>query len=263
MNEAREKLNPHRNLTALRWGGFIFEKKANPCYYFSIMKKYKFPTLSQILKVKIGTKYVWEERVHHQATLVRLLEDAFGTKLNLKAFSFYPNRLYFGMPITSHPEYVKENQLLWGKITKIFEKNRWRVYAAFCHADPNLEVPQKFSSFEELNFDYIELLLSELVLMDLNHPSHGVGEEIGLSLFQPLIGFSKNPVSRMVKGRPGTLIFKYETDDELLKMLTELSKRKSFHLEPFYVKKCSAHSLKTVFKGKTCLNCLLKNRLHF
>jgi hypothetical protein len=226
------------------------------------MKKYKFPTLSQILKVKIGTKYVWEDRVHHQATLVRLLEDAFGTKLNLKAFSFYPNRLYFGMPITSRSEYVKEKRPFWKKIVKTFENKHWQIYAAFLHADPNLEVPQKFNSFEELNLDYIELLLSELVLMDLNHPSHGVGEEIGLSLFQPLIGFSKGPVSRMVKGRPGTLILKYETDDELLKMLTELAKRKSFRLEPFYVKKCSAHSLKTVFKGKTCLNCLLKARLH-
>jgi hypothetical protein len=225
------------------------------------MKKYKFPTLSQILKVKIGTKYIWEERVRHQATLVHLLEEAFDTKLNLKAFSFYPNRLYFGMSITSHPKYVKETKPFWRKIAKTFEKNRWSVYSAYRHADPNLRVPSKFDAFEELNFDYVELLLSELVLMDLNHPSHGVGEELGLSLFQPVIGFSKNPVSRMVKGRPGTLILKYETGKELLELLAKISKRKSFRLEPFYVRKCSAHSLKTVFKGKTCLNCLLKDKV--
>jgi hypothetical protein len=226
------------------------------------MKKYQFPALSDILKVKIGTKYVWEDRVRSQTALVHLLEDAFDTQLNLKAFSFYPNHLYFGMSITSHPEYVRRASPLWEKIIQIFEKNRWNIYAAFRHIDPNLKVPQKFSSFEELDFDYVEQLLSELVLMDLNYPSHGVGELTGLSLFQPLIGFSKNPVSRMVKGRPGTLILKYGNEEELLKILELISKRKSFRAEPFYIRKCSAHSLKTVFKGKMCLNCLLKDRLH-
>jgi hypothetical protein len=225
------------------------------------MKKYRFPALSEILKVKIGTKYIWEERVRSQAALVHLLEDAFGTKLNFKAFSFYPNRLYFGMPITSCPQYVKKAKLLWEKITGVFEKNRWNVYAAFKQVNPDLQVPQQFSSFEELNFDHIELLLSELILMDLNKPSHGVGQEIGLSPFQPLVGFSRGPVSRMVKGRPGSLILKYKTEEELLEILTKITKRKSFRAEPFYVKKCSAHALKTVFKGKTCLNCLLKDNL--
>lgn len=226
------------------------------------MKKYKFPTLSQILKVKIGTKYVWEERVRHQATLVHLLEETFDTKLNFQAFSFYPNRLYFGMPITSHPDYVKKTKAFWRKIGQVFKKNRWNVYAAYLYAKPDLRVPSKFDAFEELNFDYVELLLSELVLMDLNYPSHGVGEELGLSLFQPVIGFSKNPVSRMAKGRPGTLILKYETEKELLELLAKISKRKSYRLEPFYVRKCSSHSLKTVFKGKVCLSCLFKDKLH-
>jgi len=232
-------------------------------YDGAVMKKYRFPVLNNILKVKIGTKYVWEERVRHQATLIHWLEDAFDTKLNLKAFSFYPNRLYFGMPITSQPAYVKKTKPLWREITKVFEKRRWQTYAAFKYANPDLKVPQKYSSFEELNFDYVELLLSELVLMDLNHPSHGVGQEIGLSLFQPLIGFSKGPVSRMVKGRPGSLILKYKKDEELLEMLATIAKRKSYQAEPFYIKKCSAHSLRSVFKGKECLNCLLKDSLHY
>jgi hypothetical protein len=66
----------------------------------------------------------------------------------------------------------------------------------------------------------------------------------------------------MVKGRPGNLILKYGNEEELLKILELISKRKSFRAEPFYIRKCSAHSLKTVFKGKMCLNCLLKDRLH-
>jgi len=225
------------------------------------MKKYNFPTLNDILRVKIGTKYVWEERVKNQTILVHLLEDAFDTKLNLEAFSFYPNRLYFGMPITSYPEYVKRTKPLWEKITHVFKKNRWNTYSAYRYAKPQKKVPVDFNSFAELNFDYVELLLSELVLMDLNYPSHGVGQEVGLSLFQPLIGFAKNPVSRMVKGRPGTLIIKYKKEEELLNILDQISKRKSYRAEPFYVKKCSAHALKTVFKGKNCLNCLLKDHL--
>lgn len=231
-------------------------------YHCPIMKKYNFPALGEILKVKIGTKYVWEERVHQQAMLVHLLESAFDTKLNLEAFSFYPNRLYFGMPITGYSEYIKKAKPFWEKIVRVFEHHRWNAYPAFRFARPRLRVPADFGSFAELNFDYVELLLSELILMDLNHPSHGVGQLIGLSVFQPMIGFSKNPVSRMVKGRPGSLILKYETEEELLGILELISKRRSFRQEPFYIKKCSAHSLKTVFKGKTCLHCLFKNNLH-
>lgn len=225
------------------------------------MEKYKFPTLSEILTVKIGTKYVWEERVRNQATLVHLLEDIFGIKINFRAFSFYPNRLYFGMPITFYPQYINKARPLWEKIVKIFEANRWKVYAAYKHVNPNLAVPTKFSSFDELGFDHVKLLLSELVLMDLNFPSHGVGQQVELSMFQPIIGFSKNPVSRMVRGRPGSLILKYKTDEELLNLLSEIAKRKSFRREPFYIKKCANHPFKAVFKGKTCLNCLFKNNL--
>ncbi|MBU4209965.1 hypothetical protein KKC08_02715 [Patescibacteria group bacterium] len=225
------------------------------------MQKYRFPTLSSILKVKIGTKYVWEKRVAQQNSLIHLLENMYGIKLNFRAFSFYPNYLYFGMPITSHPN-IKKAKLLWQKIDKVFEKNRWKTHSAYKYVDPNLDVPKDFDSFEDLGFGHVQLLLSELVLLDFNYPSHGVGLETNLSLLQPLIGFSKNSISRMVKGRPGSLILKYKTEEELLKILCQISKRKSYRKEPFYIKKCPNHPLKAVFKGKTCLNCLFKNNLH-
>jgi len=98
--------------------------------------------------------------------------------------------------------------------------------------------------------------------MDVNRPAHGVGRQIELSLFQPLIGFAKGSVSRMVKGRPGSLILKYKTDAELLAMLSEIAKRKSYRQEPFYIKKCAKHPLKAVFKSKQCLNCLFKDRVY-
>jgi len=223
------------------------------------MEKYKFPALSDILKVKIGTKYVWEERVRTQATLVHLLEEMYGIKLNFRALSFYPNYLYFGMPITSHPD-IEKAKPLWQKINKIFVGNHWKVYPAFEYVDPNKEIPPKFDTFDDLGFGHVQLLLSELVLMDLNYPSHGVGQQLELSLFQPLIGFSKNPVSRMVKGRPGSLILKYDQDVELLNMLSQIAKRKSYRSEPFYVKKESSRYLKSVFKGKVCLNSFYRQK---
>lgn len=222
------------------------------------MKKYSFSALSDVLTVKVGTKYVWEERVKNQATLVHLLEDVYGIKLNLRAFSFYPNYLYFGMPLTFNPE-VQKSKRLWDKIVKVFERNRWKVYAAYKNVDPKKEIPKKFDTFDDLGFGHVQLLLSELVLMDLNYPSHGVGQQLELSLFQPLIGFSRGPVTRMVKGRPGSLILHYKNEDQLLKILGEISKRKSYRRNPFYIKKANERFLKSVFKGKTNLNNLYKD----
>lgn len=220
--------------------------------------KYKFPILSDVLTVKVGTKYVWEERVRSQATLVHLLEDVYGIKLNLRAFSFYPNYLYFGMPLTFNPEMQKSREL-WDKITQVFEKNRWKVYAAYQHVDTKLDIPKKLDTFDDLGFGHVQLLLSELVLMDLNFPSHGVGQQLELSLFQPLVGFSKNSVTRMVKGRPGSLILHYENDDQLLKLLSEISKRRSYNDDPYYIKKANGRFLKSVFKGKQNLNDLYRD----
>lgn len=217
------------------------------------MKKYNFPSLTDILTVKVGTKYVWEDRVRQQAQLVHLLEDVYGIKLNIQAFSFYPNYLYFGQPISSNPDF-QQSIPLWDSIQKVFSKNRWKVYSAYQHVDPHKIIPKEYDTFDDLGFDHIQLLLSEAVLMDLNHPSFGVGEQLMLSLFQPLIGFAKSPPSRMVLGRPGSIIIKYQSEDELLNILNGISKRKSFSRDPFYVKKISSFPLKAVFKGKICLN---------
>lgn len=222
------------------------------------MRKYNFPTLSDILTVKVGTKYVWEDRVRHQSELVHMFEDSYGIKLNLRAFSFYPNNLYFGMPLTFHPD-MENAKKLWNSIIKVFEKNHWKVYAAFKNVDPEKEIPKKFDTFDDLGFGHVQLLLSELVLMDLNYPSHGVGQQMEMSLFQPMIGFSKGTVTRMVKGRPGSLIIKYKTDEELLKLLDQISKRKSYKKEPFYIKKSPGRFLKSIYKGKVCLNKVYKD----
>lgn len=223
------------------------------------MEKYKFPALTDILKVKIGTKYVWEDRVRNQSNLVHLLEDIYGIKLNFRAFSFYPNYLYFGMPITGYPHF-EDSKELWFKIARIFQNNKWKVYSAWENVNPALAVPRKIDSFDDLGFGHVQVLLSELVLMDLNYPSFGVGQQLELSLFQPLIGFSQSPVSRMVRGRPGSLILKYQNEDDLLKMFQAISKRKSYRAEPFYTKKSSFRPLTCIFKGKANLNSLYQNQ---
>lgn len=223
------------------------------------MEKYKFPTLTDILKVKIGTKYVWEDRVRYQTNLVHSLEEIYGIKLNIRAFSFYPNHLYFGMPITLNPQF-EQSKPLWNRISRVFQNNKWKVYAAYEHVNPNLAVPQKLDSFDDLGFGHVQLLLSELVLMDLNHPSHGVGQQLELSLFQPVIGFSRGPVSRMIKGRPGSLILKYQTEEELIIMLEAIARRKNYRHDPFYTKKSSFRPLNCVYKGKTNLNSLFQDK---
>lgn len=217
------------------------------------MQKYKYSALADVMTVKVGTKYVWEERVRQQSTLVHMLEDVYGINLNIRALSFYPNNIYFGVPITNHPNFEGSVDL-WTKIDRLFSGHRWKIYSSFKHPHPALEIPKSFHSFEDLGFDHVQVLLSELVLFDLNYPSIGLGQLMELSLFQPLIGFSKSYVTRMATGRPGSLILKYSTDDELLNMLSDISKRKNYQTEPFYQKKSRLKSSKSVYKGKICLN---------
>jgi len=135
------------------------------------MKKYRFPALNRILTVKIGTKYIWEKRVKHQAMLVHLLEEVYDIKLNFQAFSFYPNLVYFGMPLSFDRRYTASAKPLWKKIANSFNKNRWSVFAANEHVGPEIKMTEQFENFEDVGFGYTQLLLSELVLMDLNKPS--------------------------------------------------------------------------------------------
>ena len=86
----------------------------------------------------------------------------------------------------------KEAKPLWENISKIFKNNRWKVYPAFKHVNTELQVPEKFDTFDDLGFGHVQLLLSELVLMDLNDPSHGVGQQLERSMFQPLTAVSGN-----------------------------------------------------------------------
>lgn len=220
------------------------------------MQKYKFDILSDILKVRLGTKYVWEDRVRQQLRLVHLLEEVYGINLNFRVASFYPNRVYFGMPLSLDEHNTDGSKELWQKVKSLLERNRWTVYSAYDHVKPLPRTENKRESLQHVGVTYAQVLLSELTIMDLNEPSHGVGRQLELSLFQPVIGFSKQPVSRMVIGRPGSLLLTYESDEELLNKLKDITKRKSYRVQPFYIRKCSKHAMKSVHRGKQCLHCL-------
>ena len=48
--------------------------------------------------------------------LVNLLEEVYDIKLNFRAFSFYPNYLYFGMPLNYDYQYRQKTKPLWQRI---------------------------------------------------------------------------------------------------------------------------------------------------
>jgi len=95
------------------------------------------------------------------------------------------------------------------------------------------------------DLDHMRVSQAEVALMDLHRPSHGVGQEIEMSVFMPTIGFSQVKVSRLVKGMPGMLILHYNDDKELISF-TRLHYKK----EPFYLGSCPKHKSKVSLKVK-------------
>ncbi len=150
----------------------------------------------------------------------------------------------------------------WNKIIKELAKLDWDVYAPFNQTDPHSKNPDTLDSYQIRDLDHTQVLTAEVALMDLNRPSHGVGQEIEMSVFMPKIGFAQAKVSRMTKGMPGLMILHYENERELTEMLKQIFKRNGYKKEPFYLAKCHEHPTHTIFKGNVCLNCAFANHLH-
>jgi len=223
---------------------------------------YKYSLLNDILKVKVKGKNIWKSRVKHQTQFLHLLEEVFCTEISNESFGFYPNRIYFATSLTADPKYAESMKKTWNKIIKSVEKFDWDVYAPFSKTDPHSKNPDTLDSYQIRDLDHVNVLNAEVALMDLNRPSHGVGQEIEMSLFMPTIGFSKSRVSRMTKGMPGFIVLNYTDENELLNLLIKIFQRKSYKKEPFYLDNCSYHPTKSIFKGLTCLNCNFKEYLH-
>ncbi|HSX09185.1 MAG TPA: hypothetical protein VLF93_03465 [Candidatus Saccharimonadales bacterium] len=223
---------------------------------------YKYSILKDILAVKIANKKVWKDRIRNQTHFLHLLEDVFGTDISNESFGFYPKRIYFATSLTADPKYTKSMMPYWHKIIKAIEKLDWTVYSPFDQSNPHSKIPDGLDSYQIRDLDHINVLKSEAALMDLNRPSHGVGQEIEMGLSVPKIGFSQEKVSRMVKGMPGILVLNYKDEKELISLLKKIFQRTSYKKEPFYIEKCSEHSTKSIFKGEICLNCEFDSYIH-
>jgi len=220
-------------------------------------KNYKYGLLRTILDLKVNGKAVWKKRVQQQTQYINLLEDNFSTGLIAESFGFYPNKIYFGTPLTTDLEYTRKMKPTWLNIIKAVEKLGWQVYAPFTKTDPHAKIPDKLDSYGIRDLDHIQVLTAEVALFDLNRPSHGVGQEIEMSVFMPTIGFSQSRVSRLTKGMPGTIILNYKDKKELVNLLVKTFERESFKKQPFYLNSCPNHPTKSIFKGNQCLNCYL------
>lgn len=223
---------------------------------------YNYALLKSILKVKIQNIPIWKKRVKLQTQFLHLLEEVFDTDISTKAFGFYPRRIYFATPLTSDPEYTKKMKPVWHRMSKMLEKLGWDVYAPFDQSDPHAKIPDNLTSYQIRDLDHIKVLQAEVALMDLNRPSHGVGQEIEMSMFMPTIGFSQSRVSRMSKGMPGFLVINYKNEKELMGIMKKIFTRTSYKKEPFYLGKCQNHAYQTIFKRSECLHCLLQKHLH-
>jgi hypothetical protein len=224
-------------------------------------KDYSGKLLNTILNVKVNGKKVWAKRVQHQTQFIHILEEYFSTDIINESFGFYPNKIYFGTPLTSDPKYTQSAKPVWNDMKQCLEKIGWDVYAPFSQTDPHSKIPDMYNSYGIRDLDHVQILTSEVALFDLNRPSHGVGQEIEMSVFLPKIGFSKEKTSRLVKGMPGMMVLQYQNSNHLIDLVKTLFARTDYKTEPFYLDSCPLHPTKSIFKGNTCLQCLFRTSL--
>lgn len=80
------------------------------------MTSYQYEKLQKIMKVRVGEKYVWRERIGAQTQYIHLIERYFGTETTDKAFGFYPGKIYFSTPLSYDLAYRKKMFPKWKKI---------------------------------------------------------------------------------------------------------------------------------------------------
>lgn len=102
--------------------------------------------------------------------------------------------------------------------------------------------------------DIYWLKQSNIIIADVNEPSHGVGMEIMYAYIYdiPVIGLidKKNrPLSRMVEGGPHVVLIEYVSKEDLMDKLSK------YQLEELQVKLCNNCNEKTIHKKNLCLKC--------
>lgn len=226
---------------------------------------YDASLITRIQSVTVDGKMVFRDRLAQQVIEITQLSEKFGATLDKNAFAFEPNSGYFSTPLSADPEYAGlMKQGLWRKIKDTLEQElEIPIYAPFDQSDPHSKTPDGLNSMEISQLDHVKVLLKEFVIADLGRPSFGVGQEMELSTIVgiPVIAFSNTKPSRMPRGTPGTMVIRYEKDQLLIDLITEIFTRKSFDEQPFYTDLCHNHPSYGVFKGAECLNCFYEEEL--
>jgi hypothetical protein len=104
--------------------------------------------------------------------------------------------------------------------------------------------------------DVQELHMSDLLIAEVSHPSHGVGMEIMLAveLIKPVLLFrnkSAGPLSYMILGAPGKALFEYGTVDDVRATIA------SFDIESLIVQKCPRCTSEVAELKETQLHCVV------
>ncbi len=128
------------------------------------------------------------------------------------------------------------------------------------HAGVSVFAPQLLPRTQpEVIFDrdVQEVRLSDVIVAEVSHPSHGVGMEIMLAieLMKPLLLFRKTgsgPLSYMVLGAHGKALFEYSSTDDVVNLLESLD------MDSLLVQKCpncTSEIVEITDKGLRCIVC--------
>jgi nucleoside 2-deoxyribosyltransferase len=153
-------------------------------------------------------------------------------------------KIYLSGPIVH--EHSRANDF-YGLVVEILESQGILVFAP--QFLPRVAPDAVFSR------DVQELRMSDVLIAEVSHPSHGVGMEIMLAveLIKPVLLFRNKhgrKLSYMVLGATGKALFEYETMDEVREKLT------SIDIESLIVQKCPECACEVVEVTETQLHCV-------
>jgi hypothetical protein len=206
-----------------------------------------------------------QKRLDTQQKFLDLFLQYFKEPTNLKtAKDFIPNNIYHSVSFSNHENYTKLYEEERNQTTLAIRKTGWDIWAPYEKTDPgkllkrfnkNTTTNHGHSAQEIADIDFARILKSEVLLLDLNLSSNGIGQETQIGFFIPKIVYTRKRPSMLTGGIPGTLPIFYDDYDELKKILIEIFSRKSYETEPFYIK--NEH----IYKGEVDLNKKYKDKL--
>jgi len=209
-------------------------------------------------------KYI-KQRLKTQRIYLNLFLQYFTKSLNLNnAYNFIPNHIYHSTSFSCHENYNKIYEKERNSTTKFIREIGWHVYAPYEKTDPGKSVTKetrktiikdRLSPQKILDLDFYNIVRSELLLLNYNLASNGIGQEIQFGFFIPKIIYSRKRPTRLTGGLPGCLCLYYENYKNLKRILFNIFKRDSYKTSPFYIKD------DVVYKGNTNLNKKFRDNL--